>query len=166
MIKITTMYKGCWISKFHDVDVSYNENVWSLVAEAEDADELMLGLFDKKDGSSFLINLEQVDEPNELSNEDIEGALFADLFNKDNDLVVNKKFEDELAGIQFNFIDYSFNNKIFGKQKLLHAYSKFPNHVALFVFSWPDGMPLHDDSFFPVKHLAFIEGLKLDNNYL
>ena len=51
MIKITTKYKGCWNSNFHDVEISYNDNVWSLVAEAEDEDELMLGLFDKKDGS-------------------------------------------------------------------------------------------------------------------
>lgn len=164
MIKITTKYKGCWVSNFHDVEISYNDNVWSLVAEAEDEDELMVGLFDKKDGSSFLLNLEQVDEPDELSNEDIEGALFADLFNKDNDIIVNKKFEAELADIQFNFVEYSFNNKIFGNQKLLHAFSRFSHHIALFVFSWPGGMPLQVDSFFPVKHQAFIEGLKLDKS--
>ena len=102
MIKITTKYKGSWVSNFHDVEISYNDNVWSLVAEAEDEDELMVGLFDKKDGSSFLLNLEQVDEPNELSNEDIEGALFADIFNKDNDVVVNKNCgENELCNSFF-----------------------------------------------------------------
>jgi len=30
----------------------------------------------KKDGSLFLINLKKIDEPNELSNEDIDGPSF------------------------------------------------------------------------------------------
>ncbi|MDH5600347.1 MAG: hypothetical protein OEY78_03480 [Gammaproteobacteria bacterium] len=161
MVKISTQYKGSWVSKFHDVEITYNDNVWSVIAESEDEDELMLGLFDKKDGSSFMFNLENVEEPGELSNDDIEGALFADIYNKDNNVVVNRKFEAFLGGMIFNFVEYTFNNKKFGKQKLLHAFSRFTHHVPLFVFSWPIDMPLQGQSYLPLKHQAFIEGLKL-----
>jgi len=85
MVNIKSIFTGRWSSKYRDFQISFNGRVWIVLTDHDEPDEMLVSLFDRTDGSSIVVNLEQLGDA-ELSPEDVESFLFKDLFNKDNEL--------------------------------------------------------------------------------
>lgn len=150
MINIKSIFSGNWGSKHRDFQISFNGKVWIVIAEYDEPDEMLVSLFDRTDGSSIIVNLEQLGDV-ELSTEDVESFLFKDLFNKDNEIKVTDKGAATLFGKEFNYIQYVFHNKKFGPQRLFDFYRHYNGEAYLLRCGSPIDMEPQVDSMLPGK---------------
>jgi len=161
MLSISNAYAGKWLSNYHDIVIQYNDKVWSVAEQIDSSDETLFGLYDKGDGSSFLLRVEFLEHAAEIEDAAIEEALAETLRNADSDLKIEKKYFMDIAGKEYRVIDYIFKNKYFGVQRIRHAFIKQKEHVLMLMLSWPLDAEIPAGKQFPTKHLAFIEGLIL-----
>lgn len=162
ILSISNAYAGKWTSKHHGINLKYNDKTWEIVSSNDDESDTFISLYDKSDGSSFLARVEYLEDAQDFEDESIEYSLAESLFNSDPNSEVIAKKTLVIGDKSFYSIDYKFNNKKFGSQLVRHAFLKKKNHVIILLFSWPYGIHVDAAKNFPVKHLAFIEGVKID----
>lgn len=102
-----------------------------------------------------------MEKSNTYEDEEIEKSLVESLYKSDPSLLVNDRGVVSIGRKDFKFIDYLFNNKIFGTQIVRHAYLNTGDYVFIFCCGWPETAKIHEESKFPRKHMAFLNGLKL-----
>jgi len=162
ILNISNAYAGKWASEHHAINLKYNDKTWEIVSSNDDENDTFISLYDKSDGSSFLARVEFLEYAQDFEDKNIEYSLAESLFNSDPDTEVITKKTLVIGDKSFYSIDYKFNNKKFGSQLVRHAFLKKKNHVMILLFSWPYGINVGTTKNFPIKHLAFIEGVKID----
>ena len=161
LLKIKNAYTGRWTSKVHEIDIKYNEKVWTFVADLDTQDDTFVSFYDKADGASILLRIEFLEDADLYSNQELENELAHGLYQADESLQCIGNGEVIIGKKSFNYIDYSFNNKLLGSQLVRHAYFKMDDYVVIFCASWGSSCEVVEAVNFPRKHMAFLNGLKL-----
>ncbi|TQV74247.1 hypothetical protein FKG94_16725 [Exilibacterium tricleocarpae] len=161
ILSISSAYSGAWSSKHHDISINYNENVWKIIEEHDAEEDVLVGFFDKSDGSSFLVRIEFEQDVHLAEDSLIEQVLSEGLYNSDPALQVLGRSEMLISNGSFYAVDYLFSNKKFGKQIVRHAFLKKKDHIIMLLFAWPSEMDMVQGKKFPAKHMVFIEGIQL-----
>ncbi|MEM7707797.1 MAG: hypothetical protein AAF358_19755 [Pseudomonadota bacterium] len=161
LLTIGTADSGKWSSNHHEITVHFNEKIWSIVEEVDSENDTLIGLYDKDDGSTFLLRIEFQEDAINIPEEAIDKALIETLRNADSGVEVYRRSAMTIAGNDFRVIDYLFDNREFGTQRVRHAYQQQSNHIFMLMMSWPIEMNIQVGKNFPFKHLALIEGLSL-----
>ncbi len=159
MLTISSAYSGKWSSNHHEIAIHFNDKVWSIVEEFDSDDDALIGLYDKNDGSTFLLRIEYEEDAVNIPDEAIDEALIETPSSADSGVRVYGRYVMTIAGNDFRVIDYLFENRKFGSQKVRHAYMKQSNHILMLMMSWPVEMNIKEGKNFPIKHLALIDGL-------
>lgn len=161
ILSITNAFSGEWKSIHHGIEVKFNDKIWSIVESNDDEDDTLIALYDKIDGSTFLIRVEYLEGAQEIDDTIIEEMLAEGLYNSDPKLVTKGRNKLNIANQEFYSVDYLFNNKKFGTQLVRHAFIKKGNYIIILLSSWPENTKIENSNLFPLKHMVFIDGLKL-----
>lgn len=161
VLSITNAFSGEWKSKHHGIEIKFNDKTWSIIESNDDEDDTLIALYDKNDGSTFYIRVEYLEDAQEIGDTLIEETLAEGLYNSDSKLKVKSRNKLNIANQEFYSVDYLFNNNKFGRQLIRHAFIKKENYIIILLSSWPENTKIENSNLFPLKHMVFIEGLKL-----
>lgn len=161
LLKIKNAYTGRWTSKVHEIDIKYNEKVWTFIEDLDMQDDTFVSFYDKADGASILLRIEFLEDAHLYSDQELESELAVGLYQADEALQCIANGEVTIGKKPFRYVDYSFNNKIYGTQVVRHAYFKMDDYVVIFCAAWESSHAVVEGVNFPRKHMAFLNGLKL-----
>lgn len=150
-----------WASRYHGLSATYNGKTWKVIQTIDKKKDTILALHDKKDGSSIFIRMEYLEGVEGYPDAAIAESLADSLHKSDSMLQKIKPQNINISGKHFYAADYLFKNKIYGKQRVRHAFHKSKNYLLIMLFAWPADLPMTKNKPFPAKHLEFINGLKL-----
>ena len=159
VLNIKVAYSGEWKSKHHSININFNKKIWTIAGQQDSAEDSFLTLFDKSDGSSFVIRVEELEEPMEIDNDAIEMTLAYDLRKSDPHLQITDHGYMSMDGRQLKTVDYQYYNKKYGRQKIRHAYVKFESNILMLMFSWPKEHELDEKYLLPPKLAYFIKNI-------
>ncbi len=120
-----------------------------------------ISLYDKNDGSTFLVRVEYLEDANSIENVVLENVLSEILYASDPNLIIINKAIITIADLEFQSIDYLFDNKIFGPQTVRHAFIRQDNFILILMLAWPNNLELQNKTDFPPKHFILINGLNI-----
>lgn len=151
-----------WASTHHEVSVSYNPNVWSLIRETyDDESSTLFGVVDANDGASFGFDLICPEPGDHYEYEFGEAEYFARLFNVDNSVKQIKRFSLPISGNAFKCTAYRFNNPNYGHQNLVRGMYIGAVNVIGVSMAWAHGPDLHSEVSLPPKLQYFVDNLRL-----
>ena len=153
-------YRGYWESEENPVSVSFNEKMWKVVSVSDQGADYFFGLLQKPGGSVFYITGENL-EGEVFSAEQIEEIIFARVYNMDNDVSVDSRFEDRIDSLPFYFVRYRYRNRKFGPQLANYGYNVFDDHLVIVSLAWPVELELSEASCWPLRHELLISGIRL-----
>lgn len=162
VLNISNAYSGEWQSRFHGINIKFNDKNWKLIQTQDEENDTIVALFDKSDGSSFFARVESLENALEIENLDLESSLAESLYSSDPNVRFIDRDYVKIGGLKFHYADYQFNNKKYGVQTVRHAFLKKDNHVVILLFSWPYDMPISKEKRFPVKHLSLVDGVTIE----
>jgi hypothetical protein len=74
-----------WKSLHHGCLFEYNPRIWTLVSSTYDEKNGMIfGVYDKNDGSSFVLDIDKIEEIGDFEFDCIADEYYSKLFNSDN----------------------------------------------------------------------------------
>jgi hypothetical protein len=74
ILNISNAYSGEWQSRFHCINIKYNDKNWKLIQTQDEEDDTIVALFDKSDGSSFFARVESLENALEIEYLDLESV--------------------------------------------------------------------------------------------
>jgi len=161
VLSITNAYSGEWRSLHHDINIKFNDKIWSIIETNDEKGDTLVAFFDKSDGATFYIRIEYLKNAKDIDNSLIAETISEGLYNSDPNLEVKNHQNLRIASNDFYTIDYVFNNKKFGPQLIRHAFVKKENYIVILLMSWPKNMQFETSNIFPLKHTLLLQGLKL-----
>ena len=161
IFNLRNQYKGHWESKKNPISIRFNEKLWKVISVSDSEGEYFFGLQHKFDGSALLVNGEDL-EGEKIDSEFAEGIIFSRIYNMDNNVKAESRFEDEITGILFRFNRYVFKNKKFGMQAANYGYSILDGVLVIIGLAWPADMDIVEDSYWPTKHSILLSGITLN----
>lgn len=161
ILRLGKKYRGYWESKSNPVSVRFNEKLWKVVSASDEPGSLFFSIFQKSDGSTFYITSEELNGVS-VDGEIVEEAVFAKMFNADNDASMAYRFTDVVCDLSFDFVRYRFVNKKFGSQMANYGFGVFGDNLMIIGLAWPEALEIPQGSHWPVKHQALISGVGLD----
>lgn len=161
LLNIKNAYSGRWASNVHEIDIKYNEKVWTLIEELDEQDDTLVSFYDKADGAIILFRVEYLENADDYSDQELENELAHGLYQADEDLQCIASGDVVIGKKSFKYIDYTFNNRLYGAQIVRHAYFRMYDYIVIFCASWKRNSKTVEPGNFPRKHMAFLNGLKM-----
>lgn len=160
MLKLSAAFGAKWRSAFGQRDLSYNERIWTIAEELHTPEDVLFGLVDESDGSSFVLRVEYLDEDNDLSDDDIENALLAPFCDPAFGAEYLGPCSIEVSDLRFFGGVLAIINPKFGNQIVQIMFRRAGDTVTMLQFTWPDSLDKvgHD---LPIKHRSLLQGLTL-----
>lgn len=160
MLKLSAAYGATWSAAFGDRELRYNDRIWAPVGEFHAPDDQFIGLFDKSDGSTFVLRLEASEGADQPDDESIESSLEQGIADEKFQARWIGRSTKDVSGVEFTLLRYEITNPRFGEQTLVHAYARMGGEVVILMLVWPRSLPVAADGL-PTKHEALLEGLHL-----
>lgn len=160
MLKLSAAYGATWPAAFGDRELRYNEKIWAPVGEFHAPDDQFIGLFDKSDGSTFVLRLEAIEDADPPDDEAIEASLEQGIADEKFQATWIGSSTRTVSGVDFTLLRYQITNPRFGEQTLVHAYARTGGDVVILMLVWPRSLPVGANGF-PTKLEALLEGLDL-----
>jgi hypothetical protein len=163
-MRVLNFSNEIWESQYHGFSFEYNPRVWTLIPSSYDElDGMIFAVFDTKDGSSFILDMDKIEETGEFEFEHIADEYYSRLFNSDNACKRLGKYRLPLNDTEFHFELYSFNNNRFGKQIIARGAYVGAESVIGVAIAWPENYEVLPKYKVPPKFELFLDKLKVDD---
>ena len=154
-----------WSAPEYGVNVKFNSNVWLLVTDYQSNHEMLFSLLDEQDGSSFAlgINTQIESGTRKFDYEYSEAEYFSRLFNSDNNAKRDFAFDLIVDNTHFYCVLYTFENKIFGLQKVVRGLYFENGQINSIGMSWPNELGCGESNL-PLKFDLLLQTIRLELN--
>jgi hypothetical protein len=157
---LSDAYGARWKAAFGQSELRYNERIWTPAAEYHSPDDALFGLFDKKDGSTFMVRIEQLEAAADLPEEALEQSLLEPYLHPRFRATILARRSLDVSMRQFSGFVLSFENSKFGSQYLQLAFHRDSETATVVLLAWPRTMNEASPEL-PVKHRSLLQGLSL-----
>ena len=160
MLKLSAAYGAKWRSAFGERELRYNERLWRPIEESHSPEDMLFGLIDHTDGSSFLIRIETLENAHSFTDEDLSDELLDPYLEESYQATGYGDLSHEVSGVEFSGFSLRIVNPKFGDQYLQVLFSRDQEQVTIVQFTWPTAL---SDGYasLPIKHLSLLQGLSL-----
>ena len=145
------------------MQVNFNTNVWTLIPDSHDDGEgSLFGVLDRKDGSSFAIDVSAVKEGEVYDRQWCESEYFARLYNASNKTREIDRFGLTVGTVRFDCVAWFFENPLFGEQIVVRGTAIGASSVIGLSMAWPSALATERAEKVPPKHAIFLRDFELD----